>query len=175
MGIKRYDIVLFPRNKKDWVSGVLNWILRKFDPEYDQWCKENGEYWHMAPIVKINSEGMIGTLDAMKGGSKINWRTSESLSECRIYHWLDNEPEAWRGIGCAENLRGKDYDRGAYIGTVICYFIKKWFHKSYRVWDDEYHCWELTCVFMRCLWKPLVDSRTYPLINEIIEILEAKK
>ena len=165
------DIVVFPRNPKDFVSGVLLWVLKRLDKKFAQWCKdEKFNPWHTAPIVAI-SGGKYWTLDAGRNGATLIGRTPEYLKQCKVYKWFDNPSDI---TGKWSDLVGSPYDRGAYFGTVFFYVIARITGKSYRVHDQELQCWELTSLVSRRGGKPLQPIYEYPLIPAIIEALEGK-
>lgn len=166
MPIQVGNIILFRKTPGEKLSGLLSWILQRFEPHYTR------EFWHTAPVVRVTSEGCY-VLDAGRNGLQENFYSLEYIQEnCRVFHWFDSPPDQEKVDSFVLDHKGDAYDYGAYVGTVFFYAISRIFGRSYRVFDPDHTCWEITSLACRVWGKPLQPIYEYPLISSMQRVLE---
>ena len=170
MEVEPGDILIFKRNPKDLASRILSWLLKRFERDWDRWG------WHTGHISAVLSHGTIVTAEATGDGVQaITYPSLESLGEVRVYRWLD-EPNLDDLKTFTEEHLGRDYDVACYFWTSLQYLILHLFnHPMPRILDDKYTCWELVCAMARAMGKPLQPIHKYPLITDMVKVLETSR
>lgn len=156
------DILLFRR--KGFVTGVLGWLLKRFERKWDGWG------WHMA-IAWQKSRLGYWILEAAGKGVRVHLvRNEEFETEIRAYRWLD-KPASGDDLEdfMAENL-DKGYDVTVYFRTMIQYLVLHFFNHSIpRLLDNRYTCWELVFFFARKMGKPIQSIHKYPILTDFLK------
>ena len=165
---ERGDILVFRR--KGFISGVLGWVLKRFEPWWDGWG------WHMAIAWKKGHFG-YWILEAAAQGVKVNLIQEKVLkSDVRTYRWLD-EPPSDEDLEkfMSENLN-RGYDAAVYLWTMIQYLVLHFFNHSIpRLLDNRYTCWELAFLFAREMGKPIQSVHEYPILTDFLKEVEEKR
>lgn len=162
---ERGDILVFRR--KGFVSGVLGWILKRFERSWDGWG------WHMGIAWK---KGIYGywILEAAAEGVRVNLIDVEKFKDdIRFYKWLDEPPsdEAMEEF-MLENLK-YDYDVAVYLFTVLQYLVFHFLnHRIPRLLNKRYTCWELAFWYARVMGKPIQEIHKYPMVTDFLKIVE---
>ena len=159
---ERGDILVFRR--KGFVSGVLGWILKRFERSWDGWG------WHMAIAWK---KGTIGywILEAAAKGVRVNLIDVNMFKdEIRFYKWLDEPPsdEALEEF-MLDNLK-YGYDVAVYPLTMLQYLVFHFFkHRIPRLLNNRYTCWELAFWYARVMGKPIQKIHKYPMVTDFLK------
>jgi hypothetical protein len=159
------DILIFKR--KGFVSGVLGWLLKRFERNWVGWG------WHMAIAWQ---EARLGywILEAAGKGVRVNLIKEEVFkTEIRAYRWL-GQPASGDDLEefMVEELT-KGYDAAVYIWTMLQYLILHFFNRSIsRVLDNRFTCWELAFFFARKMGKPIQSIHKYPIITDFLKEVE---
>lgn len=166
--MKRGDIVVF--RGKGIVFQILSFMLGLID---SSWRKRKWKPWHMAICTTRNKrKGATRIIEAVE--PKVRERILYDNEDYRAYTWLDKEPSEMAIYRWMQPYISKPYDKDAYAGTIFFSIRKKLFHRSARIVDDEYLCWEIADAFTRDFGKPLFPNNEYPLISDIMNKLEGK-
>ena len=157
------DILVFKKGNS-LVTRLLSWLLQKFEPDYDGWG------WHTAMVVMFRNpiDPVYYIVHSVDKGVSIA-PLDDVPGEYRVYRWFTDTPtdkEVWLA---ANSLIGKPYDIDAYFGTIVAYIWHKLTGKSWRVIDDEFHCWELTFWLCRLLGEPIQPMNKYPILSELLK------
>ena len=169
MQIKTADIqpgdnLIFKRAKGDYVGLFFSLLLKLFNPNWDMWG------WHMAIIVRPDGEDWI-VLEATWPCCRLN-RLS-NMGECRIYRWLDVEPDKNKIADFAKAYCGKRYDILLYPWTMVQYLVRHYWNRPVpRLLDDRYTCWELATEFDEAMGKPICSKYDCPILPNIQRELE---
>ena len=162
------DILVFKR--KGFVSGVLGWLLKRFERSWDGWG------WHMAIAWRKARLG-YWILEAAGKGVRVNLIKEEVFkTDIRAYRWLD-QPASGDDLEefMAEEL-DKGYDAAVYIWTMLQYLILHFFNHSIpRLLDNRYTCWELAFFFVRKMGKPIQSIHKYPIITDFLKAVEKQE
>jgi len=166
-GLEPGDVLLFERNTDDKIAGILSWLLRQLDRCWDGWG------WHMGYVYDVLTDGSIVVAEAKIGhGVKlVKYQGINSLGEVRVYRWIDNinlsilENFTLEHLGCA-------YDLACYFWTGMQLLVRQLSGRYIqRITNDRYTCWELVCDMAQAMGQPLQLTRKYPLIPDMIKVL----
>jgi hypothetical protein len=165
------DLLLFKRDPDDKVSGLLARFLARIDRFWDGWG------WHMAYVYDVPTDGSIIVAEAKigRGVQLTKYADRDSLGDVRVYRWIDSlissELESYtkKHMGCA-------YDMACYFWTGLQIVIGQLLGFSIpRINNNKYTCWELVCDMTHYMGKPLQPVRIYPIITEMVRVLENER
>jgi hypothetical protein len=165
------DLLLFNRDPDDKVSGLLARFLARIDKFWDGWG------WHMAYVHDVLPDESIIVAEAKigRGVQLTKYADRDSLGDIRAYRWIDGliptelESYTQKHIGCA-------YDMACYFWTGLQLVIRKLLGLSIpRINNNKYTCWELVCDMTHYMGKPLQPVRIYPVITEMVRVLENER
>lgn len=171
--VKKGDILLFQRNKKDKVSWFLNGLLKLFEPSYRKLLKQYPfAVWHAAPVIATTSNSVTVMEAQGSGNDTKTFPTVYIKNHCLIFRPVEDAIPQQRIEGYIANYRNTSYDFGAYFGTVVAYLMAKYLKIKWRIVDNQYHCWEITSAFARSvLHKPMQPNYEYPIISKMLAFL----
>ena len=157
------DIVLF--EGQGVVFRTLSALLSIFD---SYWRKLRWKPWHLAVVCEGGLNG-YWVLESTGKGVVFSFMDYKALKECRIYRWLDDEPEPRKVNEFINNYIGCNYDVACYLFTMLQYLILHFFnHPIPRLLDNRFTCWELAFQFCREMGKPIQSLHKYPMITDFL-------
>ncbi len=166
-GLKPGDILLFKRHQGNITSGILTRFLKRMYRFWDGWG------WHMAYVYDISIDGSIIVAESKigQGVQIIEYNSGDLLGEVRVYRWIDT-PNLAELKNFTQIHMGCAYDLACYFWTGLQLLIKKFLGYTIpRIHNNKYTCWELVCEMVQFMGKPLQPIERYPLIPEIVEVI----
>jgi len=168
--IRTGDLVEFKRRGP--VSAVLGGLLHLIDRSWDAWG------WHLAVIWEKSDLGDGWyIMEALSGGVETNYYSMEDIrTRCRVYHWLDQEPDAKSQSKFLKGHLGKDYDVAVYFWTSLQYLIRHFINRRIpRLLDERFTCWELMATWCDFMGKPVHSKYDCPMISDIIKKIQGSR
>lgn len=164
--IKVGDLVEFKRHGL--VGAVLGGLLRLLDRKWDGWG------WHLAVIWEKSdlSDGWY-IMEALASGVETNYYSREYIcKQCRVYHWLDQEPTEEKLAMFLKEHLNMSYDVAIYFWTTLQYLIRHFFNRRIpRMLNERFTCWELVFAFCEDMGKPIGSKYDCPMINDFIRVV----
>ncbi len=171
--LKRGDIIAF--KGRGVCFTMLSALISALVPE---WRKREWKPWHLAVAYRQSTtlRNYWILIEALAGGVQEKNHSIKELQEnARVYRYLSDAPSTKAISDFKQIYLGFRYDAGAYLGTMITYFLAKLHLWHGRVIDKQHTCWETASAFARYMHKPFQDNWEYPVIWKIIKKLEETK